>query len=70
MPNDTSFAVQYKKLIDHNFEPDPKQLTRTRSSMLAQLSAEFPPSQHNRLWTKTKKTDTINDTEQTGEEKK
>lgn len=70
MPNDTSFAVQYKKLIDHNFEPEPKRLARTRSSMLAQLSAEFPPSQSDRLWTKAKKSDTINNAEETGEEKK
>lgn len=70
MPNVTSFAVQYKKLIDHNFEPDPRRLSRTRSSMLAQLSAEFPSSQSDRLWTRTKKSDTINNDEETGEEKK
>lgn len=49
MPNDTSFAVLYKKLIDRNFEPDPQKLARTRGSLLAQLTARDPPTQAKRL---------------------
>ena len=70
MPNDTSFAVQYKKLIDHNFDPDPQQLARTRSNLLEQLSAQAPPAPGRPLWTKTKKSATIENAEQTGEEEK
>ena len=70
MPNDTSFAVQYRKLIDHNFEADAAALARTRSNLIAQISAHSPPSQTNRLWTKTKEYDTIHSENKTGEEEK
>ena len=70
MPNDTSFAVQYRKLIDHNFEADPEALARTRSNLIAQLSAHSPPAQANLLWTKTTKYDTIHFEQKTGEEER
>ena len=68
MPNDTSFAVRYRKLIDHNFEADSEALARTRSNLIAQISAHSPPSQTDQLWTKTKKYDIILKYE-TGEER-
>ena len=69
MPNNTSFAILYKKLVDHNFEADSNALARTRSNLVAQLSAHSPPADQNQLWTKTKKYDTFH-TPAKGEEKK
>ena len=60
MPNDTSFAVLYKKLIDRNFEPDPQRLAEIRASLLSQLTARDPPMQADRLWTQKRKYDTMN----------
>ena len=70
MPNDTRFAVLYKKLVDHTFEAEPERLARTRNDLIAQLSACRPPTQAERLWTKAKKSDTINLAAETGETEK
>lgn len=70
MPNDTSFAVLYKKLIDRNFEANPQKLARTRGSLLAQLTARDPPTQAKRLWTQTDAYDKIHSDDDTGEENK
>ena len=42
MPNDTGFAVMYKKLVDRGFEPDPQRLAQVRQELLGQLSAQDP----------------------------
>ena len=68
MPNDTSFAIMYKKLVDHNFDPDPQQLARSRSYLVTQLSVHGPPDRANRLWTQTKKYDTIHSGKKEGEQ--
>ena len=70
MPNDTSFAVLYKKLIDRNFEPDPQRLAGIRASVLSQLTGRDPPTQADRLWTQKEKYDTMNSDEEKGEERK
>ncbi len=70
MPNTTSFAVQYRKLIDHNFEADATALARTRKKLIAQLSAHSPPSEANRLWTKADRHVIIHSKNETGEEEK
>ena len=43
MPNDTSFAVMYKKLVDRNFEPEPQMLKKIRSNLMGQISAQASP---------------------------
>lgn len=58
MPNDTSFAVLYKKLVDHNFEADPKQLVHTRHKLVTLLSARRSPAQEEWTWTRTQNNDT------------
>lgn len=70
MPNDTSFAVLYRKFIARNFEADPEALARTRGNLAAQLSAHSPPSEPKRLWTQTRKYDTIQPVTEKGEETK
>lgn len=70
MPNTTSFAVQYRKLIDRNFEADATALARTRKNLVAQLSAHSPPSEANRLWTKADRHVIIHSKNETGEEEK
>ena len=70
MPNNTDFAVLYRKLMERNFEADPESLTRTRGNLVAQLAAHSPPTEEKRLWTQTKKYDTIHSVEEKGEEKK
>ena len=67
MPNDTSFAVMYKKLVDRGFEPDPQRLARVRRELLGQLSAQSPPTRTNRLWTNQASHDTIHSEHETGE---
>ena len=69
MPNDTYFAVMYKKLVDRNFEPDPQKLARTRRNLLGQLSDYSPSARANRLWTKNAKCDKLHLECETGEEK-
>lgn len=66
MPNETSFAELFQKLVKHNYEADPEQLARTRSNLIAQLSALRPTAQSNWTWTQTPNYDTINSTEQAG----
>lgn len=70
MPNDTSFALLYKKLIDRNFDADTEALARTRGNLIAQLSAHSPPIMQSRLWTKRSKYDIIHQTIDSGEETK
>ncbi len=70
MPNDTSFAVMYKKLVDHNFDPDPQKLTRTRSHVMGQIFAHSPPKMANLIWTKQTNCDRIHSELETGEDTK
>ena len=70
MPNDTSFAIKYKKLIDHNFEPEPERAARARRDLIALIAACTPPPPEKQLWTKTNKYDTISNADGTGEEMK
>ena len=67
MPNDTSFAVMYKKLVDRGFEPDPDRLARVRRELLGQLSAQDPPARTTRLWTNPTTCDKIHPKRETGE---
>ncbi len=43
MPNQTSFAVLYKKLLDCNFEPDPQRSNAVLEATLWQLFPCGPP---------------------------
>ena len=60
MPNDTNFAVMYKRLVDRNFEPDPERLTKTRRNLMGHIFAQGPPEQtkpgpserEKQVWTK------------------
>ncbi len=70
MPNDTSFAVMYKKLVDRGFEPDPERLARIRRDLIGQLASHSPPAPATRLWTNHSAYDTIHSETETGEEKK
>ena len=70
MPNDTGFAELYKKLVEHSFEANPERLARTRSRLIAQLSAHCPTAQSKWAWTKTPSYDTITITESAGEKQK
>ena len=70
MPNDTGFAELYKKLVGHSFEANPERLARTRSRLIAQLSAHCPTAQSKWAWTKTPSYDTITITESAGEKQK
>ena len=49
MPNETSFAELFQKLVKHNYEADPEQLARTRSNLITQLSALRPTDGHEGL---------------------
>lgn len=70
MPNDTSFAVLYRKFIERNFDADPEALARIRGNLAAQLSAHSPPGDAKRLWTQTRKYDTIQIVTEKGETEK
>jgi hypothetical protein len=70
MPNDTSFAILYRRLIDRNFDPPPARLARNRGELIARLSALSPPPGAKELWTITEKYDNIKTAKENGEEKK
>lgn len=71
MPNDTSFAVMYKKLVDRNFEPEPQMLKKIRSNLMGQISAQASPvTKEKQIWTKRSDCDKIPSGTRIGEEKK
>ena len=43
MPDNTDFAVLYKKLIDRSYTPDPTQIEHARDALMALLSERSPP---------------------------
>ena len=70
MPNDTSFAVMYKKLVDRNFDPDPEKITRTRRNLMGQIFAQGSPEKEKQVWTKQSDCGRIHSEFVTGEEMK
>ena len=67
MPNDTGFAVMYKKLVDRGFESDPQRLAQVRQELLGQLSAQDPSARTTRLWTNPTTCDKIHSEREPGE---
>ena len=47
MPEQTSFAVLYKKLLDSNFDPGPERAQAALNSVLRRLSQGPPPKARN-----------------------
>ena len=43
MPEQTSFAVLYKKLLDSNFDPGPERAKAALNTVLRRLSQGPPP---------------------------
>ena len=44
MPENTEFAVMYKKLLDRNFEPDPQRAAAALTKVLRSVLGNDPTS--------------------------